>query len=106
MSTVSLTEHHSDGLVEVRAGDIVAIRLPENPATGFRWDVDVVEGPLQLVDERYELGDPRAVGGGGAHVFSLQADTPGQGAAELKHWREWEGERSVTRRFRCTVAIA
>lgn len=104
MSTVSLTENHSDGLVEVRAGDIVAIRLPENPATGFRWDLDHVQGPLQLVDERYEL-DPALLGSSGAHVFSLQAEAPGEAAAQLKHWREWEGERSVTRRFRCAVTI-
>ena len=109
MAVVSLTKANNGQSIEVRQGDEIIVRLPENPTTGYGWHIDRADG-LSPETSEYAMGsdqpDPNpTVGQGRRSGVSI----PGQGAGarrlELKHWREWEGERSVTERFGVDIAI-
>ena len=109
MAAVSLTKANNGQSIEVRQGDEIILRLPENPTTGYGWHIDRADG-LSAEMSEYAMGsdqpDPnRRLGKGGAREFRFRAKEPGARRLDLKHWREWEGERSVTERFGVDIAI-
>ena len=56
----------------LRAGDVVTIRLPENPTTGFSWNTTLSSG-IMLLNSTY-IRDPvpaGVAGSGGTHVWTL-----------------------------------
>jgi inhibitor of cysteine peptidase len=98
-SMPSLTEVDDGRVVELRVGETVSVTLPENATTGYRWAIDRLDPGLVEVNEakpRYPSGP---VGSGGAVTFSFASTEPGSGEVSLKHWRHFEGDRSITKRF-------
>jgi inhibitor of cysteine peptidase len=110
MAVITLTEGNNDKEIRVRRGDEIVLGLPENASTGYRWHVARSDG----LDEK-EAGEREAgplpkgtnpqVGGGGTRKFRFVAKGPGSGRLELKHWREWEGEKSVIARFSVDITV-
>jgi len=100
----TLTEQDDGRTVEVRTGQTLAIDLPENAATGYRWAVERLDGP---VEPRAAAPRPAAgaVGSGGRTVLAFAATAPGRAEIALKHWRAWEGDASVIARFRAGLRI-
>jgi inhibitor of cysteine peptidase len=102
---VTLVEADNGRTVELRVGDTVRVTLAENATTGYRWaidrcDEDVIE-PLGS-EPRYPSG---AIGSGGEVTFSFQGKKAGTGEVVLKNWRQWEGDASVTNRFRIRLNV-
>lgn len=56
----------------------VQLRLPENPTTGYTWNLSITQG-LSLINDTYIPDDTtgRLVGAGGTHVWFLRAIQPG-----------------------------
>ena len=95
----SLTEADNGRTVALRVGETVRVTLPENATTGYRWAVDRLEGDVVEAvgsEPHYSAG---AVGAGGEVTFTFKATKAGPGALTLKHWRHFEGDASVTKRF-------
>jgi len=107
MATITLTEANDGKAIRVRQGDEIVLGLPENASTGYRWHVARSDG----LDEKEagEREDPKSpnpqVGGGGRRKFRFVAKGPGSGRLELKHWREWEGDKSVIARFAADITV-
>jgi inhibitor of cysteine peptidase len=90
----------------VRVGDLVAILLSESPTTGYRWAVDQSGTPeLEFQNSDYSPVAGGGIGSGGSHTFTFVAKKTGTAAVGLKHWREWEGESSVTERFSVKINV-
>jgi inhibitor of cysteine peptidase len=109
MAAVSLTKANNGQSIEVRQGDEIILRLPENPTTGYRWHIDRADGLSPEMSEHTTGSDqpdpnPR-FGQAGVRESRFRAKEPGARRLELKHWREWEGERSVTERFAVDIRI-
>jgi predicted secreted protein len=79
------------GTYPVATGAVIQLRLPENPTTGYIWNLSVTTG-LTLVNETYVPDDPtgRLVGSGGAHVWFLEAVTAGDQTITGVYRRPWE----------------
>jgi len=106
MADVSVTLAENGGSVSLRIGDHLVVRLPETPTTGFRWAVAIgPQSALAASGDDFTLGGGSAVGGGGTHSFRFVAQRQGTDSIHLKLWRDWEGEQSVTDRFRVTVTV-
>jgi inhibitor of cysteine peptidase len=72
----------------VRIGDLVTVRLPENPTTGYRWQSDLEEARLELVGDRFEGAEsPR--GAGGDRVLVFEAVRAGSARLRLAKRRSW-----------------
>jgi inhibitor of cysteine peptidase len=99
---MTLTVTDDRRTVEVSAGSVVTVRLPENATTGYRWTVESAAG-LEQVDERFESGG--GIGSTGTHELQFRAARVGSFDLRMKHWREWEGERSVDRRFTVKIKV-
>jgi inhibitor of cysteine peptidase len=96
----SLTEADNGRSVDLRVGETVEITLPENATTGYRWAIDRLDPGIVEASEskpRYPSGQ---VGSAGQETFAFKATKPGSGEVRLKYWRHFEGDASVTKRFR------
>lgn len=100
-----ISESDNGRTVDVRVGESVRINLPENATTGYRWAIDRYDeefiGAL-ATEPRYTAN---AIGSGGQVAFIFQSKKVGTGEIVLKHWRHWEGDSSVTNRFRIRLNV-
>lgn len=104
---LQLNESNSGNVVRLRVGGEVIIELKENAATGYAWDIESIDERM-LESVRVPGGSPAGALPGAAGKFRLRliARAPGQTSIRLKHWRDWEGEGSITSRFEVTLQIA
>jgi inhibitor of cysteine peptidase len=106
MAEIVVTQAESGRSVTAAIGDQIKIELPENPTTGFRWEIvsrasDVLGPPR----DDYVASPAAGVGGGGMRVFRF--DVAGAGAAEVRMElkRSWEAQAPrATFTTRVTVA--
>ena len=100
---MTLSEQDNGRTIELSAGDIVTVRLKENPTTGYRWTVENAGG-LELVDDRFE-GGGGAIGAAGVRVLQFRSSSTGSHDLRLKNRQEWEGDSSIVERFNLTIAV-
>jgi len=87
---------------EIRAPPgIVSIELPEDPTTGYLWDL--ADPPLEVreVEREYQQGAEGPIAGGtGARTFRVEVNDPGVYELEFHLRRPWEAtvreRRNVT----------
>jgi inhibitor of cysteine peptidase len=96
-------ERHSGSRVEVRPGEMVTVRLKENPTTGYRWAVEQAGG-LRLESDHHAGAGP-APGAAGVRELGFRASERGEHVLRLKQWRDWQGEGSVVGRFQLSVQV-
>lgn len=96
-------EQQSGNRIDVRPGEVVTIRLKENPTTGYRWAIEQAGG-LQLEGDRHAGMGP-APGAGGMRELNFRAQVPGDHVLRLKQWRDWQGDASVIGRFQLSVHV-
>jgi inhibitor of cysteine peptidase len=102
---IFLTEQDGGRMVHVGLNDFVRITLLENASTGFRWAVaDFDKQILELVESEANY-KPNTVGASGEVSFLFRARAPGVTSLDLKNWRHWEGDASITRRFHLQVQV-
>ncbi len=103
-STVALTRADHDRVVQVVRGDILTVRLPGNPTTGYRWEPEERdESPLHLIDSTYQAAYPERVGSGGDFVFRFRARAKGETRLRLIYARSWE--TGAADEFEVTIQI-
>lgn len=104
-SDLLLTEADDGRELEAASGDVISIRLPENPTTGFRW---AASGPLGesivLQSDQFSPGGS-APGAAGERLLRYRAVAPGRSEVELALRRGWEPPGSAQRRVRFLVKV-
>ena len=88
MKEVILTEAHNGGRVSAAIGDILIVRLPENPTTGFRWTFQVTNNLTQTVDNFVTTAAD--IGAGGQRCLQFSVQSIGVGRIEAVLRRDWE----------------
>jgi inhibitor of cysteine peptidase len=84
-------------------GDELALVLPENPTTGFRWEL-VSDGVPACRLEGDEYRSPSGLpGAGGTHQWRFRATQAGIGTIELRYRRPWLKDAAKT--FRLAVRV-
>jgi inhibitor of cysteine peptidase len=102
----TLTRADAGSRIEIRVGDVVWVRLAEQPSTGFVWSTESTSGDaLRVVESEYLPAADGRVGGSGERSLSFRAVATGNVELRLKLWREWEGDTSIVDRFAATVRI-
>jgi inhibitor of cysteine peptidase len=102
---LSLLEVDNDRTWDIRLGETVQVTLPENATTGYRWSIDRVDEEFVKVLGSEPRHTANAIGSGGEIAFTFQGIKVGTGEIALKHWRPWEGDSSVTARFRARFNV-
>jgi inhibitor of cysteine peptidase len=65
MTEILIGEGHNGASISAKAGDVLLIKLPENPTTGFRWNVTEADPRLLQLQADDFVADRGAGTGGG-----------------------------------------
>ena len=97
-------------LLEIDQGEVIMVTLPENPSTGYQWQL---AKPITFLktEETYLAGEAKAgmVGVAGTKTFKFTAETLGQDEIHLVHVRPWEVKGSSMQgveQWQCRVRIS
>ncbi len=104
-STTSLTSSDNGKTVQAHVGDEINIALDSNPTTGYRWDVEKSDGALLTLKQSNFAASSSAIGSGGTQTLTFVAKSAGNVNLQLKYWRSFAGDKSITRRFAATIQI-
>ncbi|MEM2124626.1 MAG: protease inhibitor I42 family protein [Methanolinea sp.] len=74
--------------VTLAAGTEFAVQLPENPTTGYTWNMSVPPG-LAVARDEFLAPDTRLVGAGGTHRWILSAGEKGAFPLHAEYRRPW-----------------
>lgn len=94
-------------LLEMNVGQTLMFTVPENPSTGYIWQV---VKPLQIfkVDEIYQQDQVKSqkpiLGAGGEKLFRFTALKPGEELIRVKHARSWE--KNALEEWSCRVRVS
>ena len=106
MSEIVIIPSDQGRTFEASRGELIVIRLEENPTTGYRWEVGKVDGQIvELLDSNYSPSSGAGIGGGGTRTFRFRAKSSGSGQIQLRLRRSWEPVESAIERFEVNVRI-
>lgn len=75
-------------------GELIELRLHENPTTGYRWHLaDWDHSVLEIVRDEYRPSHTSGHGGGGEHIWHFIARHKGNVSVQLAQHRSWETAR-------------
>lgn len=103
--TTSLGSSDNGKTVTVHVGDEIDIALDANPTTGFDWAIDKSNDALLTLKQKDYQPSSSAIGSGGTDTFKFIAKSAGTVNLQLKYWRSFEGDRSITQRYAVTIQI-
>ncbi len=89
--SVDLTQSSDGTTVSGRVGDAVVLTLPENPTTGYAWEIETSDGLRPDTDE-YLPDDTsgESVGAGGTHRWEFTITEGGEQTIAGVYRRSWE----------------
>jgi inhibitor of cysteine peptidase len=88
-------------------GDVLVVRLPSNPSTGYTWKVCCGTRTLLVVVSRTYLppNDDQLLGASGKAVLRFRAVKAGKTALRLAYVRSWEKGVVPARTFTLRVTV-
>jgi inhibitor of cysteine peptidase len=105
MAQLQFDQSRNGGTATAQIGDLIEIRLPENPTTGYRWQLPPLDGgaTVELESDEYDVSSP-AVGSGGLRRLSFRAVREGACTIDLHYRRSWEKQAADS--FTMTIDVA
>jgi inhibitor of cysteine peptidase len=101
-----LNESNAGQTITLPLGDVVSVRLAENPTTGSTWTAPQFdETCLTLDDDRYVANAEDTVGGGGVREFAFRAVRAGQTQVRTMLKRPWEDDARAQSAYGVTVIV-
>jgi inhibitor of cysteine peptidase len=81
-----------DYRIDLKPRQVLEIRLPSNPSTGYRWVlIDPVPPTVRQVDLRRERSQRTEIAGApGTEVWQFEGDTKGVGVLQFEYRRTFE----------------
>ena len=102
---IEISDSDAGSSHQLSPGEELCVRLPENPTTGYRWQLTQSgSGRLKLVEDRFEPGGS-AVGSAGHRALRFVAEKAGAVALEAVHRREWEQASSNDKKKAFAIVV-
>jgi inhibitor of cysteine peptidase len=102
---VLVDETFNNRTVEVTVGKTIEVHLPENPTTGFRWQLTSDGGPACVMTDDQFIAPAGPPGKGGDHTWKFKAIRPDEGDIEIRYRRRWENSTTASRAFKIHVKV-
>ena len=88
---LEINKSHNGQFARLRVGNVLVIRLPGNPATGYHWQASSTNSPALRLTVRPQYSPPASTAMGaaalGTYTFTFQAVQPGSGSIRLYYVR-------------------
>jgi len=100
------TEKENNATVSVSQGTIITLQLPENPTTGYQWNLTTTSG-LKVTNDMYVPSDTTGtlMGSGGIHIWEILVDNNGRQAISAIYKRSWEPATGNETGFEITLHV-
>ena len=106
MGDLTISKGDLGKTVNVNKGDSFVVSLAENPATGYRWEVSLINSQItELQSSSFSRGSGSSLGGGGTRTFIFKAKSQGLTDLGLVLRREWEPKTSSIDSFSVTIQV-
>lgn len=89
VNTRTYTENDNGKTITATKGQVVKVKLSENPTTGYRWEPSVSSG-IEVTDDTYTRSTPWAIGSGGTRTWTLKFTGTGGLYFNADYKRSWE----------------
>jgi inhibitor of cysteine peptidase len=103
---IVVTEEQNGATVNVNTGALITVKLPENPTTGFTWNLTTTSG-LQIINDTYKptYTTGKMVGSSGTHIWDISAVATGEQKIQGVYMRSWEPTNGNETSFIMTVVV-
>jgi inhibitor of cysteine peptidase len=99
-----IDQNHSGQTVNLPVGQVIELRLAENPTTGYRWTFAADGAPVcVVVSDRFE-GPPGPPGAGGEHTWQIKGAQIGECEIAMQYQRSFEQD-AAARSFALHVRV-
>jgi inhibitor of cysteine peptidase len=106
MSEIVILDSDQGKTIEAYRGDSIIIRLAENPATGYRWEISETDNHLvDFQSSDYLNPSKTVIGRGGTRIFRFKALSNGTDKIQIKLRRAWEFEDRSIKNFVVNILI-
>ena len=102
---VSVAQDNNADIIPVDMHTEIRIRLPENPTTGYSWNVTGADG-LAITDDTFVPPEKQIPGAGGTHVWTLEPKVTGIVTFSAVYVRPWEGIQPDDETYTVTFYVA
>ena len=103
---ITLDEKTCGSRLSLSIGDMLEVRLPGNPTTGYAWEVITVPSLLQNQKEPAHRSDSQRIGAGGSTSFLFRVAAIGEGTLEMAYRRPWEKDTASLKTCRIGLSSA
>jgi inhibitor of cysteine peptidase len=103
--TVVITKTENGKSVQAHSGDTIVLQLDENASTGYTWAASKTDATILALQDSTYTASGNVPGSGGTRVFTFLAKKAGTVHLQLKYWRSFVGDSSVTQRYSVTVEV-
>lgn len=106
---LTVTKNDNGKELSLKVGDSFLVSLPENPTTGYRWELagDTSAYLAAAKDEYVPAAQAGGmVGGGGVRELTFSAKAPGSVKLALRLRRSWEKPDQAVDSFSVTLNIS
>jgi inhibitor of cysteine peptidase len=103
---LAFTQLDNGTTASIHPRDIITVRLPENPTTGYRWNITTSLG-LVTLDDTYIYTHPggRMTGESGIRFLTLDPETTGTERISAVYKRSWEDDSAGGQVFIMTFIV-
>ena len=105
MSRTQISSADNGKSLALQAGDELAVSLPENPTTGYRWQVDSSGPSLILEKDDFALPGEVQMGSAGTRLFTFRAAAAGHASLQLGLRRSWEQDKPALQTFSLSIQV-
>ena len=105
-----ITEANNGTNINLENGSTFYLKLPENPSTGYGWELNLSQGLNNVSGEYYPAEQPEGVehplvGAGGVHLWEIKAVAEGSQQVKGIYKRSWENETGTEDKFTLNVEV-
>ena len=105
----TLTENNNGQSLNLKANEIVTIKLESNITTGYRWNLsnETDTSILSIISLEYKQTDTdkKLVGAGGYETFTFKANSKGNTTIVLTYNKPWEKGVEPLKTFKINVTV-
>jgi inhibitor of cysteine peptidase len=102
--TINAGEADNGRMITAGLHDSIVLTLPENPSTGYLWDITATRG-LTLLSGTFQRPSSLLIGAGGNHVWTYQVTGTGTQTLTGSHHRPWVPISVADRKYSLFVQI-
>jgi len=91
-SIVLVDDTNNGQTIPINEGATIIVKLPENPSTGYSWNLTGTDG-LAVTEDEYIAPETQALGAEGVHSWTMKPQTTGLVTFSAVYDLPWEGQQ-------------